>query len=179
MAQVKIKSRSWDVFQYEVYMYLYMYIKVYKSKLNINGKRNRAIKNSYVESLLLHTRILTEIFLYQRNNAQSDDILLTNYINPNDFTINLNSQIHKLEIAYGNSKTMNKPKYLINKLLVHATDLRKSHYNYNKIISKLHPLLFSIVEEIQSMTKDRELKKHISYYTSSMHTKFTLPSTQI
>lgn len=179
MAQVKIKLKSWDVFQYEVYMYLYMYIKVYKSKLNINGNRNRAIKNSYVESLLLYTRILTEIFLYQRNNTQSNDILLTNYINPNDFTKTLNSQINKLEIAYGDSKTTNKPKYLINKLLVHATDLRKSHYNYDKIISKLHPLLFSIVEEIQLMTKDSEIKRHISYYKSSMHAKFTLPSTQI
>jgi len=50
--------------------------------------------------------------------------------------------------------------YQIDKLMVHATHLRKSHHNYDYLISILHPLLFGIISEIQSCTNDKTLKKH-------------------
>ena len=170
MENSKDNSTPWDVFLYEVYMYFYMYVRVYNSRLKTNGQRNRARHNSHVESLLLHTRILSEIFLYTRK-AQSDDILLDQLVDPSIYPKSLNSLINKLNFTY--NKNDISPRYQINKLLVHATYLRKSHYNYDDLISVLHPLLFGIISEIQSCTKDKTLKKHISYYSKNMKSYIT------
>ena len=168
-------DNNWDVFLYEVYMYFYMYVRVYNSKLNTNGPRNRAINNSYVESLLLHTRILTQIFLFKRK-GQQDDIKLNQLLDPKEYSDTLNSLINKLDVLYHN-KTKNSPKVQIDKLLVHATHLRTTHHNYDKLISILHPTLLEIINEIQLFTKDKTIKKHMIYYLKNMKSYITTAST--
>ncbi len=161
------RSNPLEVFTYEVYMYIYMYVCVYKSKLRVNGPRIKARHNSHVESLLLHTRILVDIFL-QEKNRKVDDIILKQILPVRLHSDYLKVLLSKLREVYGAGNIKNSPKWQLNKLLAHATHLRKSSHNYDSLIKKLHSILYDIIGEIQLFTQNNILKQHILYYQKNM-----------
>lgn len=166
MKDNKEVSSILDVFRYEVYMYLYMYIRVTKSKIPLSGLRNRARKNSYVESFMLHTRILSEIFVID-NTKNKDDINLKDILPSEKYSNKLNSLIKRLRKAYGNPKTMWSPRWRLNKMLFHASNLRGISYNYSPVLIEMHELIILIIEEISLITSDVLIKEYLRFYKKS------------
>jgi len=157
----------WKVFDYESYMYLYTYVFVHSFKSEAKNIEKEAIKNSYVESLMLHTRILSEI-LITTQQSDSDDLNIDNIIPPLKQSKHLGTLVRELRLAYGNANEVGSPRWTLNKMLAHATLLRGSYYNYDHIIELLHPLLIKIIEEIFVLTNDEKIKQYLDYYENNL-----------
>jgi len=166
----KEDSSVLDVFRYEVFMYLYMYIRVTQSKFSITGLRNRARKNAYVESLLLHTRILAEILVIDDYNNK-DDIKLNDFIEVEKISDKLNSLLKKLKRVYGKSQTKHTPRWRLNKMLFHASKERGISYNYSPVLIAMHELIILIIEEFSLLTNDIVLMKFLRFYRKSLENK--------
>ena len=156
----------WNVFDYEAYMYLYTYVLVNNFALEGDNIEQQAIKNSYVESLMLHTRILSEI-LITKQEYKSDDINIDSIIPSEKQSNHLEKLLIEFKTAYGKSNEVGGPRWTLNKMLAHATPLRGSYYNYDHIIEILHPLLLKIIEEIFTLTNDHKIKQYLDYYVNN------------
>lgn len=100
------------------------------------------IPNAIVESMLLHLRILVDIFLSR--GADADDIKLA------DLLPGLKSPlINELRNRYGNRNTAQSPCWILNKMLAHPTMLRSNSYSYAPVLTALLPLMLPLLEEIQ------------------------------
>src|SRR5580704_18327373 len=92
----------------------------------------RWAKNAIVESLVLHTRILSDILLGKK--TQPDDITVTDLIPGFSST-----HTASLAAAYGDSKTVGSPCWQFNKLLAHATSHRSDSHEYLPALKALSP----------------------------------------
>lgn len=158
----------WNVFDYESYMYLYTYVFVNNFAFESDNIEKQAIKNSYVESLMLHTRILSEI-LITKQEYDSDDINVDRIIPPEKQSNHLEKLLLELNTAYGKSNEVGSPRWTLNKMLAHATLLRGSFYNYDHILEILHPLLLKIIEEIFALTNDHKIKQYLDFYVTNLN----------
>ncbi len=131
------QESSWVVYDYEVDMFNQTW------GMCSTGARNRfphPIPNAISESLLLHLRILVEIFL---SSDEPDDIKLTDLLPK--FRSPL---IEELRSKYGKGRTVGSPCWTLNKMLAHPTQLRSDSYNYDQVLKVVLPLILPLLDEI-------------------------------
>jgi len=99
------------------------------------------VQNAVVESALLHTRILVDIFLSRGNK---DDIRLS------DLLPGFQSQaLEDLRRAYGDGGMNGTPCWTLNKMLAHSTKQRRDRHDYTALLNQMHPLLAAIWAEVE------------------------------
>lgn len=134
-----MSAALWVVYDYEVDMFTQMYNICTASELCHQFPQQ--VQNAIVESMLLHLRILVDIWLSKR--LDKDDITLTDLLP--SFKSPL---IAQLKAAYGNRKTPNSPCWEINKRLAHPTKVRSSSYSYNHVLKALIPIVEGLLNEV-------------------------------
>lgn len=137
------KTTAWMVLDYEVSMFYSM------NQLAGKKYKYQLIKNAFVESLILHTRILADLFIGRGHYA--DDIRLCNLgIDKIEEDPTLKEQIQTLNKVYGIQSDENGMCWIINKMLTHPTFQRLESYDYNFVVCTLGPLLENIINHIYS-----------------------------
>jgi|SRR5579863_2095134 len=136
---------GWDVYDYEVSMYL--------STLGLctRGEHNshpHPIPNAIVESLLLHTRILVDIFLSR--DPEPDAVRLNELLPGFD-----SPELGALRKVYGSAKDSGSPCWTINKRLAHSTTVRGGSFDYTVLVNALGELLNPIIKSVQNERTDR------------------------
>jgi hypothetical protein len=142
---------AWKVLDYEVQMFLGT---IHLRRLSFIGKEPKAqiVRNALVESSLLHTRILADIFLSR--STYPDDIHLRdlgfdNFEEDDTFS----KEIDALDQAYGKSKDENSKCWIINKMLAHPTSQRSESYDYSPVFSALDDLITALINHIYSIVR--------------------------
>ena len=172
-----MENNPWVIFQYEVQMYWAMTItrsEIGKGKgwsiviepqstakripWLIQGKRIRSetltmAMNAFIESKLLHVRILAEILL--ERGTEPDDIKLIQLVPNWKVDQDLVKSLGELRTIYGNAKTENTPCWTINKMLAHFTSFRLSSFNYQTLFETIDPPLKSCVKRIAEIYPDQ------------------------
>ncbi len=150
-----------SVFEYETYMLISL-----KYLLSLSIKTENAIQqaltNALVESMLIHIRILCDIFL-SRMKSHPDEINLLKIIDNENISPVLKQLIGELDQTYGNSKTEGSHCWTINKRLAHASDLRGPSYDYRLLINQLYPILVKIILEINKVLKNPKIESNLSF----------------
>jgi hypothetical protein len=100
------------------------------------------ILNAITESLLLHTRILVDILISERSD--SDDITLRKLLPA--FT---SPDVASLKSLYGDGKTLDTPRWTLNKRLAHASQVRSESHDYRSLINCLAPTILNLVEQVK------------------------------
>lgn len=121
----------------------------------------RALENALVESMLIHIRILCEIYLSQ-NKSYHDGITLNKILNNKEISTKLRELIKELKKTYGDSRIEGSHRWIINKMLAHPSELRGSTYNYRETINQLFPILLNIIKEINMILKNPEIEEFIN-----------------
>ena len=150
-----------SVFEYETYILISLKY-LLSLNLNIENTIQRALSNALVESVLLHIRILSDIFL-SRIKSHSDEINLSKIIDDENTSPVLEQLIEELKRTYGNSKNKGSHCWTINKMLVHASDLRGSNYDYGLVINQLYPILSRIIKEINKILKNPKIESSLAF----------------
>jgi hypothetical protein len=130
------------VFDYEVDMFRSMtaLLEQGNSQYNSFGKY---LRNTVVESAVLHTRNLEEIFANVKND--SDDITIA------DLLPNFESdELDQLRVKYNGPESEGSLSWAFNKMLGHPTKHRSSGYDYSAQLNALAPLINSIIVEVNS-----------------------------
>ena len=137
----------WSVIHYEVTMYWGT-----RKAIDIVSKLpdGDVIRNAVVESLILHTRILTDILLSK--GKSSDDILLKN-IMPDWVMRDGHDMLQQSRNAYGKTNIPNSPCWVINKMLAHPTILRTNNFDYSVTLNKIEPIIFKILHALSTITR--------------------------
>jgi hypothetical protein len=104
--------------------------------------------NAFVESRLLHTRILCDILLSR--GSQPDNITLDRLLP--DFGSPLVDQLRK---DYGDHKTSGTPCWELNKHLAHPTTLRADSHDYAPMLKCLEATMIRLFDEIAAEKKNR------------------------
>lgn len=130
----------WVVFDYECDQFHAM------CQLLVHGNTEHAglphyVRNAVVESALLHTRILADLFLSK--GTKPDDIHLSGLL-----PTFASQKLTQLEIQYGDSHTEDTPCWTINKMLAHPTSWRSSEYNYTDLLNQVFPLISAVIQEV-------------------------------
>jgi hypothetical protein len=156
-SHVSKPADPWIVIEYEV--------KMFRAALDIllrhtfpfpAGSVGRVLNNAVVESAVLHTRNLCEVFL-PGGNPQPDDITLTGLFA--DWGTNPRYDRAKdlinpdLGAAYGKSNTPGALRFDFNKRVAHSTTHRaqSSGYNYGLHLTKLEPIILDIIREFENL----------------------------
>ena len=156
----------WIVFDYELQMYfetrnLSKYFSA-KSPLDVINTIN---KNAVVESLILHTRIMTDILVSK--GLQNDDIVLKDLL-PDWCNSEIGmTLITKLDNAYGKANKKDSPCWVINKMLAHPTRWRTDRFEYGSSLRQIEPLIFEILSEIETIIN----RPTLSYYITAIKSK--------
>jgi len=130
---------EWQVFHYEWAMVRNL---VRRTKERWDSL-NLWCRHAIVESLVLQTRILADIFL-PTPKSKPDDIKITDLI-PGFSSPHTAS----LAAAYGDSKTVGCPCWQFNKLLAHATRHRGNSHQYGPALAEMWPHIERIIEDIK------------------------------
>ena len=159
-----INEKLWKIFQYEIEMHfgtreVIRIISGSSSRL-ISGIDNSMINNCIVESALLHTRILVEIFLETGNRKQNPDVisisdLLSNWKQSKD----LITMIEELRRLYGRASDKNSPHWVLNKYLAHPSSYRTTQYNYSQVRKVIDHIMLDIIKEISTLANEKEIGK--------------------
>jgi hypothetical protein len=133
------------VLDYEVQMFLGTRHLLSNSKFG-EGRKALIAKNAIVESSLIHTRILADIFLSR--SKYPDDIHLQDLglVNNGESGVLIKS----LEDAYGKPKDKNSNCWTINKMLAHPTTLRSESYDYSIVYQTLDSPITALIKHIYS-----------------------------
>lgn len=133
-------SSGWTVYDYEVEMFNST---LGLCKTGTCTSYPHPIPNAIVESLLLHTRILVDILLSRdtASDAVILRILLPGFGSP---------KLGELKDLYGRPNHVNSPCWTLNKRLAHSTSFRSDKYDYAPMMSKLEPLMSSLLTEIEN-----------------------------
>jgi hypothetical protein len=117
------------------------------------------LKNIVVESLLLHTRNLCELFLPD-NEKRDDDIKLTDLFDDDWETsaryVEVKKQVDALRLAFGDRGNPNSLRGALNKRLAHLTRHRAEAlgYDYTPLIAPLESLIETIlVVQIENLRR--------------------------
>jgi hypothetical protein len=101
----------------------------------------RIYTNAFVESRLLHARILCDILLSR--GSQPDDInlstLLPGFASP---------LIDQLREDYGDPRRQDTPCWELNKHLAHPTSFRADSHDYGPMLQRLEPTMIRLFDEI-------------------------------
>lgn len=155
----KIQIDPWMIFNYEVFMLFYT---TYLKKL-IDDKNEKkidiALNNALVESRFLHLRILADILL----SRKKDDINIDQIIKQNTRTSRIKSLLTGLKDNYGSEEIQDSPCWVLHKMLAHPSKIRKVAYNYASIFEVLFPMIYDILEEVQVITQNDELKEYLTF----------------
>jgi hypothetical protein len=142
------EDERWVVIEYEVQMF--------RSDTLIRQQSSLALQNAAVESRLLHTRNLCEVFLELAK--EQDDIVLSKMFA--DWTMNprydqLKHLVGELSAIYGKSKDEGSPRWVINKRLAHSTTHRaaKNGYEYAPHLEKLIPKLHEVINQLEALRR--------------------------
>jgi hypothetical protein len=156
----------WIVFDYEIQMYFETRnLLRHLSTKDPNDVINRITKNATVESLLLHTRIMTDILISK--SSENDDITLRDLLSEWCNSENGRTLIEKLKNAYGKRNEKDSPCWIINKMLAHPTRWRTDRFDYGKTMRQIEPLIFDILSEIERVTH----RPILVYYIISIKSK--------
>ena len=102
------------------------------------------LQNAVVESLVLHTRILTDILLSKKGGT--DDIVLS------DLLPGFSSPVlAKLADTYGKRDIEKSPCWQFNKMLAHPTKHRSSSHEYLPALRAVWAHIALLIEEIAKM----------------------------
>jgi hypothetical protein len=101
------------------------------------------VPNAIVESLLLHTRILVEIFLSR--DTEADAVNLKTLLPGFDSVT-----IGELATLYGKGKDVDSPCRTINKRLAHSTSVRTENFDYGVLMNKLRPSIDTLIEQVRA-----------------------------
>jgi len=155
-------DKAFEVINYEIMMFLRAII-VEKHGTLIQATNPDLLlytKNALAESRVLHTRVLTEVFL---SGGQGDDIkadkILLEWCDENSEVISKLNDAYKTELTeIGES-----PKTLIDKHLAHATFKRGESFDWSPVIKQMEKPLINLLkvlpnEKFQSLTLLTEIK---------------------
>lgn len=160
-SSMKGSEEFWEVFSYEVQMYwatreflgsLPHYQSIVGSQLVIPV---RLLTNAVVESRVIHTRILADIFLEKASGE--DDIKLAALYPEWHSDAKLTELVEQLSIAYGNSRTEGTPCWVFNKKVAHPTKGRTDRYDYKDTFRKVDPLLRACIIRLCELRPDNNL----------------------
>jgi hypothetical protein len=139
-------DQRWMVIEYEVQMFRSDTLKKEQSSL--------ALQNAAVESRLLHTRNLCEIFIELAK--EEDDIVLSAMFD--DWSTNsrydqLKHFVSEIAAIYGKAKDEGSPRWAINKRLAHSTTHRAAGrgYDYAPHLKELEPKLLEIINQVEAL----------------------------
>ena len=135
----------WVVAEYEADMFFKL-CQLLKLKNPDYASLSQHVRNAVVESALLHTRILIDIFLSR--GAKPDDIQISKLL-PGFHSQTLDA----LKKLYGDSEAPGTPCWTLNKMLAHPTEQRSDRHDYSSLLNQLHPLLNRIWAEVQQERK--------------------------
>jgi hypothetical protein len=136
---------AWDVYDYEASMYVGLLDLCAKSQHKLHP---HPIPHAIVESLLLHTRILVDIFLSR--DVEPDSVHLSELLPGFD-----SPELVVLRKVYGTPKISGSPCWIINKSLAHATTMRSDSFDYTALVNALEDLLNPIIKSVQNERTDR------------------------
>jgi hypothetical protein len=135
-------SASWITYDYEMNMF--------HSLLSLSSPGNtelallsQPIRFAVAESLVMHSRIITDILLSR--DTSPDSIRLTDLLpgfKP--------AMLDELKQAYGSGRKKNSPCWTINKMLAHPTTERLSSFDYSPMINSLGPMMESVFTEVEA-----------------------------
>lgn len=163
--QKNASDDSWIVFDYELQMYFETrnLLKHLRTQNN-NDIKNIIIKNATVESMLLHTRIMTDILISKGKSKDNDDITLKGLL-PNWCESGIGEKLIKeLKNAYGNQNDINSPCWIINKMLAHPTKWRSDNFDYSVYLKQIEPAIHNLLSEIEKVIQ----RPILTYYVVSM-----------
>jgi hypothetical protein len=100
-------------------------------------------RNAVVESLVIHTRVLTEIVLSE--GTRPDDITLKKLLPAFE-----SENIQALKASYDDDSSGISPRWQFNKLLAHATTLRIGSHEYAPAINQVWTCLSKLIVEIEA-----------------------------
>ena len=139
---------EFDVINYEIGMFLSALI-FYQKRMEkdcSDSVMENYIKNALAESLVLHIRVLTEIFM---PGGREDDIKAVNVMKKwcDEHKLLIKNLHHAYEKVYvselkGTSKT------LIDKLLAHGTNKRGDMFDWSPVIRTMEPPLIEILRTL-------------------------------
>lgn len=109
--------------------------------------------NAFIESKLLHIRVLAEILL--QKGTEPDDIKLQQLAPNWEEDQQLVKDLGELKKAYGNAKTIDTPCWIINKMMAHFTSTRLSSFNYQTLFEKIDPPLKACIKRIAEINADQ------------------------
>ena len=136
---------AWDVYDYEASMYVSLLDLCAKGQHKLHP---HPVPNAIVESLLLHTRILVDIFLSR--DVEPDSVHLSELLPGFD-----SPELVALRKVYGTPKISGSPCWIINKRLAHATTMRSDSFDYTALVNALEDLLNPIIKSVQNERTDR------------------------
>lgn len=151
------------VFDYEIQMYFETRnLLKHLSAKKTNDVINMITKNATVESLLLHTRIVSDILISK--GSEKDDIVLKALLPEWCDSKEGKVLIERLKTTYGKRDEKDSPCWVINKMLAHPTRWRKDRFDYSKFMKQIEPLIFNLLSEIEKVTH----RAILTYYITSM-----------
>ncbi len=139
------QEADWGVFDYELEM-LQTLKRIHEAEAE---QYKHDVKNAIVESILLHTRILAELLLSIDQNR--DDEITLGRLLP-DFEP---EEVDKLRERYGKANEPDRPRWVLNKRLAHATKKRALSYDYTDVMNTLGPALFAMIDVVQEERSKR------------------------
>jgi hypothetical protein len=106
------------------------------------------IPNAIVEALLLHTRILIDIFLSRDTDPDAVHLqkLLPGFDSP---------ELGALRNIYGSTTVRRSPCWIISKRLAHSTAVRSDSFDYISLVNNLNDLLLPIIRKVHDERFDR------------------------
>ncbi len=154
----------WIVFDYEIQMYFETRnLLRHLNTKDPNNIINRITKNVTVESLLLHTRIVTDILISK--SIEGDDITLMGLLPEWCNSETGKPLIENLKNIYGKRNEKDSPCWIINKMLAHPTQWRTDRFDYSKPMKQIEPVIFNFLSEIEKITS----RPILVYYIKSPH----------
>ncbi|MAT97872.1 MAG: hypothetical protein CL608_12070 [Anaerolineaceae bacterium] len=106
------------------------------------------LQNAITESLVLHTRILVEVFLSDERKSSdkrhSDDISLCDLTEADTTEV-----IEELRRSYGSNNDPTSVRWQFNKMMAHATTNRGASHDYGPFLKRIFPALFKVIDLLE------------------------------
>jgi hypothetical protein len=134
---------KWTVYDYEVDMFKATHE---LSRSDYRIWHSRHVNNAIAESLLLHTRILSDILLSRNNRDLNLKKLLP------DFN---SSYLDELRSRYGDADSEHSPCWTLNKMLAHPTSYRSDSFDCTSLFDEIKPAIYLVLEEVDNERKKR------------------------
>jgi len=149
---------DWTVWDYELDMFNALLPEFHSADFSQYPLR---VRNAVVESFLLHTRQLADI-LRSSDHGDGDDVkldkLLTGFTPPH---------LDEFKRSYGRRDDPDSPRYIINKRLMHPTNIRTDSFNYTEMVEKklrvVMQLCFDEVETERISRGEGQMKRSESW----------------